>query len=437
MAQGRMTLNYFLYNLLLLLITLTVLPFFLLYRLMIGRPALAHFRRLTVTQLQRLAGKPVIWLQAVSVGEVVVAAIILKELRRLLPDHAVVLTTTTPTGQAMAEKLLGKTVILAYFPYDLPWVVKRFISQIKPELFLMLEAEIWPNVIRYCRLAGVKMAIVNGLVSDRSFRRYQRFTGFIREVLEQVDLLAMQSVEDANRIGKLGAVLERIRVTGNAKFDQNYPEFSQEEKQTFLRQYGWDAKDRIFVAASTHKGEEEIVINAFCELAADGQYKMILAPRHPERASEVAALLQEAGLSFVRRSAGEAELASQVPQVLLLDTFGELGLAYAVAEVIFVGGSLVPIGGHNVLEAAVQAKPVLYGPYMHKTRESQRLLEEAEAGFTVKDQTDLVTAIRELVADVPTYQKRAAAARKAVLANQGAAGKTAQAVAALLEAAAG
>lgn len=430
MAQGRMTLNYLLYNLVLKLMSVLVLPFFLFYRRMSGRPVLPYFRKLAPEKVQKLADKPVIWIQAVSVGEVIVANIILKELRRLLPDYAVVLTTTTPTGQAMAEKLLGEEVVLSYFPYDLPFLVKRFITQIKPSLFLMMEAEIWPNVIRLCRQAGVKMALVNGLVSDRSFRRYQRFGSLFREVLEQVDLLAMQSVEDANRIGKLGAVLDRIQVTGNAKFDQNYPEYNTEVKEEFLSQYGWDAGTRIFVAASTHKGEEEIAIAAFQKLTVTEPYKMILAPRHPERAEEVAALLQESGLDFVRRSAGVGRYS---PSVLLLDTFGELGLAYAVGEVILVGGSLVEIGGHNVLEAAAQSKPVIYGPYMHKTRESKRLLEEVDAGFTVKDADELVATIKELVADPQLYQKRATAARQAVLANKGAAVRTARAVAALVE----
>jgi 3-deoxy-D-manno-octulosonic-acid transferase len=431
MAHGKMSFSYFLYNLVLGIGTVFLIPYLVIRGIVKHRPVLAYFRKLSTSQLQRLAGKPVIWIQAVSVGEVIVANIMVKELRRILPQYALLITTTTPTGQAMAVKLLGEEAAVAYFPFDLPWLVKRFIAQVKPSLFLMMEAEIWPNVIRYCQAAQVKVALINGLISDRAFKRYSRFAAFVETVLAQVDLFAMQTVEGANRIGKLGAPLERIQVAGNAKFDQAYPEIESQTRQQFLQQYQWSEADQILVAASTHKGEEPIVIEAFKSLLAEtASFKLILAPRHPERAEEVAVLLKEADLSFVRRSTGQNAAA---PQVVLLDTFGEFGLVFNVADLVFMGGSLTPIGGHNVLEAAAQSKPVIYGPYMHKTRESQSLLEEVDAGFTVNDAAELVATVKQLSSDPVLYQKRGQAARQAVLNNKGSAAKMAGSVAALVE----
>jgi 3-deoxy-D-manno-octulosonic-acid transferase len=430
MAHEKMSFPYFLYNLLLGAGTVFLIPYLAIRGLVKRRPVLAYFRKLTPEQLKRLAGKPVIWIQAVSVGEVIVANIVIKELRRLLPRSALLVTTTTPTGQAMALKLLGEEAVVTYFPLDLPWVVKRFVTQVRPRLFLMMEAEIWPNAIRYCQAVQAKVALVNGLISDRAYRRYGRFPALLKAVLAQVDLFAMQNVEAANRIGRLGAPLDRIQVAGNAKFDQAYPEIVPQAKQQFLQQYQWSDTDQILVAASTHKGEEPIVITAFRNLLVETpDFKLILAPRHPERAGEVAALLKEAGLSFARRSAGQV---AAPPQVVLLDTFGEFGLAFNVADLVFLGGSLTPIGGHNVLEVAAQSKPVIYGPYMHKTRESQRLLEEVDAGFTVNDAVELVTTIRQLSADPVLYQKRGQAARRAVLQNKGSAARMAALATALI-----
>jgi 3-deoxy-D-manno-octulosonic-acid transferase len=428
--MAKRGIGYSLYNLLLTLLAFLGWPVVWVRNLIRHRPFLSYFRKLAPKQLQRIAGRPVIWIQAVSAGEVVVANCVLKELRKLLPRYAVVFTTTTPTGQTMARQILDEDILMAYFPYDIPFLVKRFIRQINPRLFMMMEAEIWPNVIRYCHEAGVKIALVNGLVSDHSYRRYLHFSGFMKEVLAQVDLFVMQSAEDANRIGKIGASLKRIRVAGNAKFDQSYPEISLEIRQKFLDQYRWSREDTIFVAASTHRGEEEIIIAAFGELLTTGPFRLILAPRHPERGEEVAGLLKESGFSYIRRSAGQA---ADAPLVLLMDTFGELGLAYAMGRVVFVGGSLIGVGGHNVLEAAAQSKPVIYGPFMHKARESKRLLEEADAGFTVKDSRELVAVIRQLLADPVVYQKRCDAARDAVLRNKGTTVKAAALTAALLE----
>ena len=427
MAQREI--GYLLYNLILIIFAVLLLPYFVCRNLILRRPLLPYFKNLSRQNLERLDGKPVIWIQAVSVGETVVANCILGEIRKLLPDYQIVFTTTTPTGQAMAKKLLDETTIITYFPFDFPWLVKRFIRLTKPRLFIMVETEIWPNAIRYAHDLGTKVAIINGRISDRSFKRYLKGRRFLKGVLSRIDLLAMQSADDANRIGELGADLHRIMVTGNAKFDQDYPEFSNEELQQFRDQYGWDGSDRVFTAASTHHGEDEVIIAAYLQLLQTQAYNLILAPRHPERGGEIERLLTAAGLPFCKRSAGGS---GNGVKVILLDTFGELGMAYAQAEVVFVGGSLVKTGGHNVLEAAVQAKPVLYGPYMHNFRESKRLLEEVDAGFAVHNSAEMVAKIQELTMNTYTYRHRASSARKAVLANKGAAQSAARLVADLV-----
>lgn len=420
MAHAKI--GYFLYNVLLSLVAICGIPYLIIRNLIKRRPIWAYFQLPTPAELLKIKGKPVIWFQAVSVGETVVAKIILDRLRELLPEYGVVFTTTTPTGNAMARQILGPDLCIAYFPLDLPWLMKRFIRTIHPRMLVLVEAEIWPNAIRYAKAFESKVVMVNGMISDRSFKGYQRTAGFIRDVLIHFDLLAMQSVESANRIGILGAPRERIMVTGNSKFDQAYPEISPVEINALRREYNWDSTIPIFTAASTHRGEEEIVLDAYLELIRERPYYLILAPRHPERAEEVITLLKERHLAWRRRS---SDLKNGEVSILLLDTFGELGLAYAVAKVVFVGGSLVNIGGHNILEAAAQGKPVIYGPYMHKSRFVRDLLEEADAGFTARDAVELVQKINMLTADEQLYEKRAASARAAVCSNQGAALNTA------------
>ena len=427
--MARQSLSYLLYNILLTVAGIFFWPYFIIRNLLLKRPISPYFYNMPPDFLRQIGAKPVIWVQAVSVGETVVANCIVNQIRKMLPDYQVVFTTTTPTGQAMAKKLLGDTTPITYFPFDFPFFVKRFVKRIKPRLFIMIETEIWPNAIRYCRQSGAKVVMVNGRISDRSYGRYLKVASFLKTVLEQIELFAMQSAEDANRIGTLGAPLEKIVVAGNAKFDQDYPSFAPEQLVSFRRQYHWQAEIPIFTAASTHQGEEELILQAYQELLKERPYYLILAPRHPDRAEAVSTLLTATGLPFARRTAGAVE---SEPRILLLDTFGELSLVYALAEVIFVGGSLTNIGGHNVLEAAVQSKPVIYGPFMHAQREMKELLESVDAGFTVKDAAELTRMIRELTADRALYRKRGLAARQAVLANQGTAENTVRLLAALI-----
>jgi 3-deoxy-D-manno-octulosonic-acid transferase len=416
---AKWKLAYLVYNIIIHIMVLLALPFLVIRNLILREPVLLYFFSLSRSQALQLKDKQVVWVQAVSVRETLVAESIIRELKSMHPDYQFVVTTT-PGGQQVAKQKLDDLALVTYFPLELPFLIKKFIAKLHPVLFIMVESEIWPNTIRYCKEAGAKIVLVNGRISDRSFKRYLRVAGFVKTVFEQVDLFAMQSVEDANRIGTIGAPLSRIMVTGNAKFDQDYPSFSQEQLEAFRKQYRFKKENLLFTAASTHHGEESIIIQAYLDLLKTGPAYLIIAPHQSNRADEVAALLEQSNLSYARRSSTEPD---RDCSVLLLDTSGELGLAYAVADIVLVGGSLVKtkgIAGHNVLEAAAQEKPVLYGPYMDNFRESKRLLEKADAGFTVHDAAELSKIIQDVMKDQALYRTRAAKAKDAVMANRGA-----------------
>lgn len=395
--------------------------FFLIIReTLLRRPLLKYINPLSTQDIKKLKGKKIIWIQAVSVGETVAANTIVRELIKYFPDHQIVFTTHTPTGQAMAHKLLKDLAIITYFPLDFHVVMKRFIRLINPVMYLFFETEIWPNTIRFCKNAGAKIIMINGRISDHSYPNYLRLRFFLKHVLNLVDLFAMQSEEDAKRIKNLGANEDRIVITGNVKFDQQYPQIQPAEVQAFKQAYGWDDK-LIFVAASTHRGEEETIIQTYLEIKKEMSFVLVLAPRHPERGPELEKLLRKNGLNYTKRT---WQTHPTIPEVLLLDTFGELGLIYAAGDVVFVGGSLVKVGGHNVLEAAFQQKVVIYGPYMNNFRDSKILLEKIEAGLVVHNKIELLSTIKKLVNNKEFYQTRGIMAREKILTNRGASKKT-------------
>lgn len=230
-------------------------PFFIIRNICLRRPILPYFSNLSRMQAMQLKDKQVVWVQAVSVGETLVAESIIRELKKLHPDYQIVLTTTTPGGQQTAKLRLGDLALITYFPLELPLLIKRFITKLHPCLFIMVESEIWPNAIRYIKETGAKAVLVNGRISDRTYRNYLQVAGFVKTVLQQIDLFAMQSVEDANRIGNVGAPLNKIMVTGNVKFDQEYPSFSQGQLDAFRQQYHLKKENLLFTAASTHRGD--------------------------------------------------------------------------------------------------------------------------------------------------------------------------------------
>ena len=313
-------------------------------------------------------------MHAVSVGEAITAIPLVEAIRRRWPELAVVLTTVTPTGARIVVDRLSPVATHRYFPLDLPGPVQRALGAIKPRFFIGMETELWPNFLGALAGRGIPSMIANGRISDRSFRRYRWVPFLTRRMLASVTVFGMQSQEDARRIIALGASPERVVVTGSLKTDAE-PE-SAGNRELWEKLLRLAPVERVWVAGSTHRGEEEIVAEVFGRLRPDHpDLVLVLAPRHPERVTEVERLLAGRGLAAVRRS--QLPTARRGQPVIILDTVGELARLYRLAEVVFVGGSLVPTGGHNMLEPALRAKPVLFGPYTSNFRDSAELMLEA------------------------------------------------------------
>jgi 3-deoxy-D-manno-octulosonic-acid transferase len=383
----------------------------------------------------RVAG-PCGWVHAVSVGEALTAAPLLEGLARLRPDLPLVVSTVTETGARIVRERFAGVATHRYFPLDFPGAVRRVLRALDPAFFVCMETELWPNTLRALHRRGVPVMIANGRLSDRSFRRYRLVRGPMRDVLAHVTVFAMRSDEDARRVIALGADPERVVVTGNLKHDAAPDPPGAAE--LWRRLLGLAPGRAVWVAGSTHAGEEEAVLEAHRRaLGARPDLALVLAPRHPERVAEVAALSESRGWRSVLRSAlpggatpaeagaGAAPVGGgDAPAVILLDTVGELAQLYAVADVVFVGGSLVPLGGHNMLEPAARRKPVLFGPHTGNFREPASLLVEAGAAAVVADAAALGAELARLLADPALAARRGEAGARAVASRHGAARAT-------------
>jgi 3-deoxy-D-manno-octulosonic-acid transferase len=364
-----------------------------------------------------LPREPRCWIHAVSVGEAATAVPLVEAITRRWPQLGIVMTTVTPTGaRIVADRLAGRAVH-RYFPIDLPGPVRRALDAVNPRFFLCMETELWPNLLRALAARGVPSMIANGRISDRSFRRYRLVRFFTARMLAHVRVLAMQSEEDARRIIALGARPERVVVTGNIKSDLIPPEGGGEA--LWQRLLGLDDGDPVWVAGSTHRGEEAIVLDVYLRLRARvPTLALVLAPRHPERVAEVERLVRERGLQPVRRSGLPKSQARGA--VIIVDTVGELAQIYRVASVVFVGGSLAPTGGHNMLEPALLRKPVIFGPHTTNFRESAELLLEAGGALVVRDGAGLDAHMGALLVDAERRRLMGEAAFKAVAGRRGA-----------------
>ena len=358
-----------------------------------------------------------IWIHAVSVGEVQAAVPLIREIGRRFPRHRLLITTVTPTGAARVKALFGDTVVHLYIPFEMPLAVNRFFDSVKPRLALIMETEIWPNVFHHCAKARIPLIVANARLSQRSVRGYARVRGFARQTLANATLIAAQSEADAERFRSLGAPPDRLRVMGNVKFDMSLPDGLLEQGRALREELG--AERPVLIAASTHGGEDEQVLAAFEKLRTGlPELLLILVPRHPERFGTVAELSRQRGLAVVKRS--ERQACDANTQVFLGDTMGELMLFFAASDVAFVGGSLVPTGGHNVLEPALVGLPVLFGPHMFNFTEIARRLLDAEAAWEVPDGDGLAREAGRLFAD-PGLREQAGQRGKAVVdANRGA-----------------
>ena len=320
--------------------------------------------------------EPLIWVHAVSVGEVLAVAGLVEELRRRAPQHRIFVSTTTDTGQAMARQRFGEENVF-YFPMDFGFAIRPYLKALRPRMVVIAETEFWPNFIPLAHASGARIAVVNARISDRSWPRYRRFRGLLRRLLAHVDLFLAQTQEDAGRLKDVGADPERVRVTGNLKFDVPLPAHPA-IVGTVRESLAAGAASPVLVCGSTVEGEEPLLLRAFENVLVQHPHAvMILAPRHPERFAEVGALLVKMAIRFWRRSEWNGEALGG--GVLLLDTIGELAALYALADIAFVGGSLVPRGGHNILEPAQHGVATVVGNHTENFRDMVSLFQSRDA----------------------------------------------------------
>ena len=342
-----------------------------------------------------------IWIHAVSVGEVNAAGPLARELQRLYPNEKILLTTMTPTGADQARISFGERIDHLYLPYDYPFAVRRFINRIQPKLAIMMETEIWPNFIARCHKQNIPLVIANLRLSDRSFRQYKKFSFISRPVFRKIAHFAVQTNADSKRIRAITKSPNNITVTGNIKFEVNLPASLLEVAQVVRRE--WGTNRTILVAGSTHEGEEEILLQVFIRLKKHhADLLLVLVPRHPERFDSVYKLIAKYKLLCSRRSTNHI-ISDAGIDVHLGDTMGELPTFYAASDIAFVGGSLVKIGGHNILEACALGKPVVFGKYMFNFLEISRMTLEQNAGIQVNDITELENELTRLIDD-PSYR---------------------------------
>ena len=392
---------YHLYNILLTFLLILASPYFLLRSLIQKRFRKALPQRMGFFKSPSF--KKPIWVHAASVGEAFCSISLLKKIKKEFPHLKIILTTMTSTGNETAKAHLPEADQVLFLPIDHPFIIRRTIEKIQPNLLLIAETELWPNLLRSCGKKGIPIVLFNGRISQKSFQRYLLFKFFFKECLKHVSLFLMQTEEDRTRIIEIGGESQKTRVVGNLKFDQTFPSFTQETMVEIAKNLGLQGKENIFIAGSTHSGEEEILVNLYKEIKKmDPHLVLILAPRHLERLEEVERVLKKESLSWLRRtslSLGAGRSDQEQPDVILLDTMGELMGIYSLGTVVFVGGSLVPVGGHNPLEPLFFKKCVLFGPYMFNFLEISSRLIEAGGAIQVSGKEDLFSQMKRLLFD--------------------------------------
>ena len=370
-----------------------------------------------------------LWVHAVSVGEVQAAAALIRSLRRSYPAIPVVITTVTPTGAQRARALFGDAVRHCYLPYDLPGSVRRFLDRIQPQVAIILETEIWPTLYHELGGRGIPLVMASARVSTRSVDRYRRMASLFRETLSHGIQIGAQTAADADRFRAIGAPADRVRVTGNVKFDMEIPEASIAAGRDFRARCA--AARPVWIAGSTHEGEEEAMLAAHAIVRARHPGALlILVPRHPQRFEAVRALLRRSGVDFAQRSAGEEPTAGQ--PVFLVDTLGDLQMFYAASDVAFVAGSLVPVGGHSLLEPAVLGLPMLSGPHTQNAQDVAELFEQSGALRIVRSKEELAQRVADWFDDPARARADGASGQQAVAQNRGAVNRLVAMVAPLL-----
>lgn len=370
-----------------------------------------------------------LWVHAASVGEVTTGLHLITALQKIFPEKMVVLSTVTPTGKELANKKDSANLVI-YLPLDFRWAIRKILLLVKPVLLVVIETELWPNFIQQTKISGAKIVLVNGRISNRSYQRYKIFRSFIRKILSQIDFFAMRESTDAERIIALGAPLERVKVTGNMKYDLIA---NHQSPSTNHQEFGFQPNDLIWVCGSTGKGEEKIILEVYLEvLKKYPNLKLILAPRYLERIPEIEDLLKAKDISFIYKSQLPVTN-NQLPITCLLwDSYGELMNAYALATIVFVGGSLVPQEGHNILEPAALGKPVIFGPYMESFQEVAERLLSSGGAIQVKNGEELKLQILNLLGSLALREKIGINALQAVRNKESATDKNIELIKSLL-----
>ena len=426
---------YILYDLIFLLFATAYLPIFL-FRKKFHR---GFKMRLGILPKHLKLEHP-IWVHAVSVGEVMAVRHLIEDLRAAYPDKKLVISTVTTTGNKIAKGIAREGDFVPYLPLDLSFIIRGVVDKIQPSAFVLVETEIWPNLISYLYRKNIPIVVVNGRISDASFNGYLGIRFLLKPVLNKINLFCVQTERDAERLIRLGAAKNKLEITGNMKFDigdytpacrqagifplKRDPASREKRDYTDYKiKLGLKAEEKLFVCGSTHPGEEEIILEVYKNLCNDyPDLRLLIAPRHPERASEIARLIKKFGFEVIRisllnRRTGEP---ANRRTVFVLDTVGQLMNYYCLADFVFVGGSLIKKGGHNILEPASQEKPILFGPYMFNFRDIAGLFIENKACILVHNRDELSLSIRDLLnnpAGMATLGKRA---KELILENQGA-----------------
>lgn len=425
---------YILYNIA-LFVASPVLVIYLLWRLLIlGKSREGFGQRIGI--LPPLPGKDGrrIWVHAVSVGEAVASRPILQELTKRFPDMTVVLSTTTPAGHEIARKSIPEADALIYFPLDLPPFVGRALNRVRPCLVVTVETELWPNFFHLAHARGIRTAVVNGRIAGKTLGGARKFGPVYRWVLSNLDLGCMQSQHDSDNILSMGADPSRIMVIGNTKFDQPLPADASDQVARLRTLMDFPDGTDVFVAGSTNPGEDEPVLDAYLlARKAFPELRLLIAPRQIDRAAEIVGLAASKGLQAVCRSALTPESTAPHGSAVVLDTIGELAVVYGLGTVSFVGGSLIPKGGHNILQPLAWGKPVFFGPHMHKSMDSAELALSNKIGFQIADAATLADGMVELLKDRRQLSEISDRALGVIEQNRGAANRTVEALTRLLE----
>lgn len=423
---------YFIYSLLLGLAFIILLPRFLLDAFRHGKYVAGFRERLGSLASLPHNGRPVVWIHCVSVGEAQAARPLVKGLKERFPHHAIAISTTTRTGQELAQEIFKNDAErVFYFPFDWRWTIRRALRAVNPAAVLIMETELWPGFLRECSLQQIPVAIVNGRLSGRAFRRYRMIKGFMSRILRSINLAIMQTEADGDRLRALGMDPGKVVVAGSLKFDAGAIPVAESKTEEFRERFNLGSETLLVLAASTHAPEEKVILDALTQIASSSPSKLrlMLAPRHPERFAEVAALIEASGFSWTKRTEPPHPSDAQC-EVILLDSIGELQSAYPLASIVFVGGSVARTGGHNILEPAAVGACVITGAHTHNF---QAIVEQFVKGGAVLQLSEvpeseaslvIAEAISDLLADPIRRQEIGHRAQALVKQNRGATKRT-------------